>query len=50
MTGEVLIIQNLMASWQDASAASQQLELDAVGRQLLAAALNTNPAPQEIPP
>ena len=38
-----------MASWQDASAASQQLELDAVGRQLLAAALNTNPAPHEIP-
>jgi len=50
MTGEVLIIQNLMASWQDVSAASQQLELDAAGRQLLAAALNTNPAPQEIPP
>ena len=38
-----------MASWQDASAASQQLELDAAGRQLLAAALNTNPAPHETP-
>ena len=43
-----MIIQNLIASWQDASAASQQ-ELDDVGRQLLAAALNTNPWPHEIP-
>jgi hypothetical protein len=43
-------MQNLIASWQEASAASQQLVPDVVGRQLLTAALNTNPAPHEIPP
>jgi len=34
-----LAIQTLIASWQDASAASQQLEPGADGRQLLTAVL-----------
>jgi len=40
----------LIASWQDVSAGSQQLEPGAVGIQLLAAALYTNPVPHVIPP